>query len=121
MAQQSIESVARKIRSTVGGLKPGSQRRYPARLRRRIADYAKRRISQGVSRSRVCAELGVSYPTLTALLTNGSKSARFRPVRVVADVQRVPIGSQAVVKLPGGVIVEGLDVAGVAALMRALS
>jgi hypothetical protein len=40
---------------------------------------------------------------------------------VLADPPAAPAREKVVVRAPGGVVVEGLDVAGVAALLRALS
>jgi transposase-like protein len=121
MAHQSLESVGRNIRSAVARLRAGPQRRYPARLRRRIVVYAEQRLSQGATRSKVGAELGVSDPTLSRLLRDGVQQTTLRQVRVVDDSQTAPGATEVVVTAPGGIVIAGLDVAGIAALVKALS
>jgi hypothetical protein len=121
MAQHSLALVGQRIRAEVDGLTAGPQRRYPARLRRRIVAYAEQRVREGVARARVGAELGVSDPTLTRLLGVAARGHRLRPVRVLADAPASSTREKVVVRGPGGIVVEGLDVAGVAALLQALS
>lgn len=122
MAHCSLSPNGRRIRDEVAGLASGRQRRYPARLQRMIVNYAKARLHEGVARVQVCTELGVSDPTLCRLLDRQAQNPRLRPVRVVADAAAVAAEvRKVVVKAPGGIVVEGLDIVGVAALVRALS
>ena len=109
-----------RIQQAVSALTAGAQRRYPAQLRSRIAEYSRDRIEAGVALSRVCSELGVSHPTLVRILDG--RPAPMRRVRV-ARTKAAKIESRValVVSGPGGLVIEGLDVDGVAALVRALS
>ncbi len=109
-----------RIQQAVSALRAGAQRRYPVELRSRIADYSRGRVEAGVALTRVCSELGVSHPTLVRILDE--KPAPMRRVRVARPRKAKPEPrSTLVVRGPGGLIVEGLDVEGVAALFQALS
>ena len=122
MSQRSLKSRGAAIRRSVSALVPGPQRRYPPVLLRRIEDYARERRAQGASRAQICREVGISSPTLVRLLT--AESGTLRRVRVAADTasEVVPpaLGSLTV-RGPGGIVVEGLDIASVAALVRELA
>ncbi len=121
MPRSFPSSRAQRIRADVASLTAGPQRRYPAALRRRIAAYARARLAQGASRGQVGVELGVSDPTLVRLLGEQRPTPRLRPVRVVSTREPAMGGSSVLVRAPGGVVIEGLDPAGIAALLRALS
>jgi transposase-like protein len=109
-----------RIQQAVSALTAGAQRRYPTELRSRIADYSRERIKAGVALSRVCSELGVSHPTLVRILDE--TPAPMRRVRLAGPKARKAEPRAAlVVKGPGGLVIEGLDVEGVATLVRALS
>ena len=107
-----------RIQQSVSALRGGAQRRYPARLRSRIAEYSRERIKAGVALSRVCSEIGVSQPTLVRILDE--KPISLRRVRV-SDSRIVAPKEPLIVKGPGGIAIEGLDIEGAAALVRALS
>ena len=92
----------------------GTQRRYPARLRREIEAAAARLRSEGVSWADASARLGVSTETLRSWL---SQSTALVPVEVAAETE---VESIAVV-LPNGLRLEGLDVEAAVAVVRALS
>jgi transposase-like protein len=121
MPRSSPESRRDRIQTLVAALTPGCQRRYPARLRTQIADYAQARLQAGVARARVCQELGVSDPTLGRVLAEREEGSRFQPVRVVPPPQKAVPAAGVTVRGPGGLTIEGLDTAGLAALVRALS
>ena len=108
-----------RIQQAVSALAAGGLRRYPAKLRSRIADYSRERIKAGTAVSRVCSELGVSHPTLVRILDE--KPAPMRRVRVVRSKVTQEEPRELVVRGPGGLVIEGLDVEGAAALLRALS
>lgn len=109
------------IRNSVAQLSVGGQRRYPARLRARIVEYCRDRLQEGVSLTSVSSELGVSYPTLSRLLKEPERP-RLRRVRISApQAAASDVRAAVVVRGPSGIVIEGLDVAGVAALVRALS
>ncbi len=109
-----------RIQQAVSALAAGALRRYPARLRSRIADYSHERIKAGAALSRVSSELGVSHPTLVRILDE--KPAPMRRVRVARRSKATKEEPrELVVRGPGGLVIEGLDVEGAAALVRALS
>jgi len=130
MARQVPEESRSRIRAAVAALTAGAQRRYPVQLQAQIAEYARERMEAGAARAQVVKEIGVSDPTLSRLL--GAKGRRRRPQRSVFRPVIVDPGAERaagaaihatslVVRGPGGIVIEGLDVAGVAALIRALS
>ncbi|MGB8931784.1 MAG: hypothetical protein WCC48_11110 [Anaeromyxobacteraceae bacterium] len=98
--------------------KRGPGKRYPAELRRRGAAYLKARQAAGAPLSAVLRELGVRRETLAGWSAPEeiAERPRFVPVAVV----EAPAG-RIVVHGPGGLRIEGLDVAGVAELLRRLA
>ena len=120
MPRNPVTLRRKRIQESISALRDGAQRRYPARLRSRIAEYSRERVKAGVALSRVCSEIGVSHPTLARILDE--KPAPMRRVRVARARARKAEPTQAlVVKGPGGIVIEGLDVEGAAALVRAIS
>jgi len=83
-------------------------------------EYFRRRRAAGTSLAAISRELGVKRHTLVGWTAAPEVPAapRFVPVSVVADA---PAASKVVVHGPGGVRVEGLDLAGVAELLRRLA
>lgn len=98
--------------------KRGPGRRYPAELRQRGAEYMRARQAAGAPLSAVLRELGLRCETLAGWAAPAEAVARprFVPVSVVKE----PAG-RIVLHDPGGVRIEGLDVAGVADLLRQLA
>ncbi len=99
----------------------GAGRRYPAPLRQVATEYLRRRQADGVAVSTVAGELGVKRHTLLAWAAapvGAAATPEFVPVRVVADLARP---STIVVHGPGGLRIEGLDLADVAELVRRLA
>lgn len=124
MARQVSEDLGSQIRAAVAALTAGPQRRYPPELRARIAQYARERMRAGAARGQVVKDIGVSDPTLSRLLGLKSRGQRPQrsPFRCVSVADRPASGgTPLVVRAPGGITIEGLDAAGVAALIRALS
>lgn len=121
MSQRSLKSRGAAIRRSVSALISGPRRRYPPALLGRIEAYARTRCAQGVSKAQICREVGISSPTLVRLLS--AEAGTLRRVRVAGDTvaEREPASASLTVRGPGGIVVEGLDVAGVAALMRELA
>lgn len=118
MPAPSLDTRRRAIATQVNSLRGGPQRRYPAKLRAQIAEYAHARLAAGAKRSHVVAELGVSSPTLVRLLAQ--QRPAFKQVRLSAEPQPVqPRSGALVVRAPGGLVIEGLDVASLAQLLRA--
>ncbi len=96
----------------------GAGRRYPVELRRQGAAYLVARRAAGGTVSAVLRELGVRRGMLAGWAKPAGAAARprFVPVTVVEGP-----GGRVVVHGPHGVRVEGLDVAGVAELLRRLA
>lgn len=106
------------IQRALAGLPTGRRRRIPDQVRGWISDYARSQVAEGRSRSAVAKELGVSDPTLTRLLRQATPPPGLLPVQVMDEVG---VGGAVVVRLPGGLVVEGLDVHGLITLIRGLS
>jgi hypothetical protein len=94
----------------------GPGRRYPADVRRRGAAYLRARQAAGAPLSAVVRELGVRRETLVSWAAPLEPTPRFVPVAVI-DAPAGPI----VVHGPGGVRIEGLDLATLADLLRRLA
>ena len=96
----------------------GAGRRYPAEIRRQGAAYLSARRAAGGNVSAVVRELGVRRDTLAGWATPAGEAGRprFVPVALVGEA-----AERIVVHGPHGVRVEGLDVAGVAELLRRLA
>ena len=102
----------------------GAGRRYPAKPRRVATEYLGQRQASGVAVSTIARELGVKRHTLLAWAAASMGAAarpEFLPVRVIADTDHGAPRSTIVVHGPGGLRIEGLDVAGVIALLRGLT
>ena len=95
----------------------GPGRRYPVELRRRGAEYLRARQAVGAPLSAILRELGVRRATLAgwAAPAKADTKPRFVPVSVIEEATRI------VVHGPRGVRIEGLDLAGVADLLRRLA
>ena len=121
MTATPLAATREQLRTAISSLTAGNRRRYPPALRARIARYAQLRLDGGDTRASVCADLGVSDPTLTRILDEARP--RLVPVDVVRPVTSAPEAQQRalVLRTPSGIVVEGLDVTGVAALLRALA
>jgi hypothetical protein len=111
-----------RLEQAVSALATGGQRRYPEKLRARIAEYSRARLKAGVGLTRVSSELGVSHPTLVRLLDEKPIAMRrIRIARPKATEGKSAATEALVVRGPAGLVIEGLDVEGVATLVRALS
>jgi transposase-like protein len=91
-------------------------RRYPEEARGVAVAYARSRERDGATVHRAARELGIPMTTLQSWMR--ASMPAFQRVTVEAAAVR---GARLVVRTPSGLIVEGLDVAGVAELSRALS
>lgn len=112
---------ARGLRRSIQSLATSKQaRRYPSDLRSRIASYARGQLAAGGSLLAIGSELDVAPQTLERFLGEGDEGAAFLRVQVVDDEQGES-ERRAVVRGPGGVVIEGLGVEEIALLLRALS
>ena len=116
-----LERVAAEFRVAARRAGPrGAGRRYPPALRRTGAEYFRRRRAVGASVATVARDLGVRRQTLLAWAAEAEAKTRaaFVPVAVVPDAA---VASRIVVHGPVGLRIEGLDVATLAALLRAFA
>jgi hypothetical protein len=90
------------------------RRRYPAALRSRLASF----VRAHPERSVVSLARALDMAPQTLLRFVGPMSTTLVPVHIVEDLAET---ADVVVRGPRGVVVEGLDIAGVAALFKALS
>ena len=89
---------------------------YPAELREAVVAYAARRKAERVSQSKVAAELGMSEQTLCYWRALARQRGGLAPVAIV---ECAPERREGVVEC-GPLRVRGLDVSGVAELLRRL-
>jgi hypothetical protein len=109
------------IRRRVAALGPrGRGARIPEELRRAIAGYARGRRREGVGFHELARETGVSHETIRRYVGERGERRDVVPVEIVADEVTVDDVDRLAVVSPGGYRVEGLDLAGVAALLRIL-
>ena len=101
--------------------------RYSAAFRSEVVTLARNRIADGVAVARIARELGLRSKTLT-LWMRRVPASKLRAVRVERDPRPVPAPAAAatsdrrvVIVTPSGVRIEGLDLDGVAQLMRSLA
>jgi transposase-like protein len=120
MEHEEIGALRRELATHERG--PG--KRYPAELKARLAEYARRRRAAGANFARISEDLGVSYDTVCRWCTSreaeqgSALAARARslvPVEIVAE-GRSPIA----IVSPSGFRLEGLDLAEAVAALREL-
>jgi transposase-like protein len=99
-----------KAKSSKGG-------RYPAALRDAVVEYAAKRKEHGTSHAKVAAELGMSEPTLSFWRSQARSRGNLVPVAIVAAPR---VEREAIVEL-GPLRVRGLDIAGIAELLKRLA
>ena len=110
-----------RIRSCLSALPSGKRRRLTLELRDQIGQYGHFRIAEGASRNAVAKELGLGYQTLTRVLKETPEdTATWLPVRVKPESSSSDTSSIRV-HGPEGLVIEGLDIADVAELLRGLS
>lgn len=95
----------------------GKRGRYPVPLREAVLEYAGRAKKHGKSHAKVAAELGMSVQTLCYWRAAARRRGALRPVAIVA----AHIGEREPVVELGPIRVRGLDVAGIAELLKRLA
>lgn len=114
---------AKQFRQAVARLgRRGRGKRYPRELREQALAILERSVEAGWSLASVADELGVPPITLSRWAkagNNGEGRGGFRPVSVVESRESFP-RQHIVVVTPGGVRVEGLDLAGALKMVRVL-
>lgn len=109
------------LRRTIEALAANNfRRRYPAELRARVAAHARRELADGVTLWGIASSLGMGTTTLRRFLGD-TRPWTLVPVKVLDAVPKAELADPIVVRGACGVTVEGLDIAGVAGLLRALS
>lgn len=106
----SLETI-RKAVAELGGR--GRGRAYPKDLRAEVVEYARTRRAAGIRLEALGIELGLPWRTIARWLP-AVRAKRFRRIEIV-DARR-----DLVVHGPHGLRVEGLDLDGVAELLRRL-
>lgn len=117
---QSIES---RLRRRIADQRADSSRpRYPEDLKAEIVAFTRRRMAEGASRRRCALDLGLPVPTLALWMRGAEPEAGFRPVRQAQEEPdtATPSGELRLVT-PAGHRVEGLDLEGLVAVLRALA
>lgn len=115
---------AAQIRGAVRALgKRGPGRRYPEKLKSEVPAYLGERRRAGRGRASAAAELGIPERSikLWSAAPRPSGNASFVPVTVSGPEVAPGVRPCITVHAPGGVRIEGLDVAGVAELLRRLA
>src|SRR2546425_367863 len=118
-----MDATLRRLRSEGQQLTRGKAPtgvRYPAAFRTTAVALARPRLATGSSCVRVAQELGLPRTSLARWLQR-RPTPRLRPVAVrPAPAPPAPLGADVVLITPQGLRVEGLDRAGLVALLRAL-
>jgi transposase-like protein len=94
----------------------GGRGRYPLELRKAVVEYARRAKRDGRSGQKVAAELGMSSHTLQYWQAAARGHGELLPVKIVAGAT----AEREVVVECGQVRVRGLDIPGVAELLKRL-
>lgn len=123
---QTWQQEAAAIREAVGAL-PGKRGRgnpYPDELRQRIVDYYRARRNDGATMMSIASEVGIIWQTIerwaSAAETMPMQSGGFERLEIIEATVSAP-QKRFVVRGPGGLCIEGLDIESLAALIRRLS
>lgn len=112
-----MESTREELQQALSTLGPrGKGKPYPKGLLEKLLSYTVARRRQGAQVIEVAGELGMNWRTLTRWLGERRSAKRFERVEVVATA--APAASTLIVHGPRGLRIEGLDLAGVAELVR---
>jgi hypothetical protein len=114
-----VERFRSAVERSLGG-RPGRGVRYPEDLRREAIGLARTGLQEGKSLGRVAEELGLGPATLTRWLGRGWTGEPLRPVEVQRDEEEPGQAYSLVVVTPSGWRIEGLRLADLAELLRAL-
>lgn len=115
------DSEGEALRAEVEGQGPKSpSRRFPEELKRRLVAWAEARRASGVGTGELEERVGIPWTSLSKWMTKPSprrtSPMALKPVSIVQG----PGGGGPILKTPGGFTVEGLDVEGLAELLRRL-
>lgn len=108
------------LRAEIEGLGPKSpSRRFPEQLKARLAGWARARRAAGIATAEIEQRLGIPWTSLAKWMAPSVRappSPKLRPVQVATAGE----GAQPILRTAGGYIVEGLDIEGLALLLRRL-
>ena len=111
-----MESTREELQQALSTLGPrGKGKPYPQGLLEKLLSYTVARRRQGAQIVEVASELGMNWRTLGRWLGERRGAKRFERVEVVTPTVAV---QTLVVHGPRGLRIEGLDIAGVAELVR---
>ena len=111
-----MESTRDELRNALARLgKRGRGRSYPKPLLEQIVAYVATRRREGATLVAIGEEIGVSWRSLSRWAAARRPARKFRRVQVVTPARR-----EVVVRAPHGVCIEGLDIDGLAELVRKL-
>jgi len=114
-----MDEVRDELKRTLSELGPrGAGKRYPKGLLEKLLSYTVARRRQGATLVTIGEEVGMSWKTLARWMGGRKSRARFERVEVIEPV--AVVARPLIVHGPRGLRVEGLDVAGVAELLRKL-
>jgi predicted transcriptional regulator len=112
-----MESEREELRQVLAKLGPrGRGKRYPKDLLTRLAAYGRARREQGATMFEIGSELGVTHRVVERWLREAGKMKRFRRVQIIGELPK----QRVTVRGPHGLVVEGLDIAALADLLRKL-
>jgi hypothetical protein len=124
------EQQAAAIRAEVSRIegRRGRGKAYPLSLRRKAASYYTARREQGASQRDIGLELGICFQTLQRWATQldvalhvPTLAPSFERVEVIDLPASAPQRGPLVVRGPGGLLIEGLDLDSLVELVRRLS
>ena len=110
-----------QLKAAVAAARAGRTRgRFSVKLKAAVVEHGRARRAAGATWREVADELGLGENQVNAWCSGGrgAPRARLQKVAVVADA--APAKASLTIALPGGATVTGLDVASLAALLRAL-
>ena len=110
---------AGELRKRLGQAVPGGRRGFDDSLRAAVVAYASARRLEGLSVTRVAAELGLPNQTLGRWLAGKAGRGAIRKVTVGSPPESAQPASDLVVEC-GPLRIRGLDLAGVVKLLRSL-
>jgi transposase len=113
-----MEDVREELKQTLSTLGPrGRGKPYPKGLLEKLLSYTVARRRQGATLVEIGTEIGISWKTLGRWLSGRKGKPRFQEVAVVAAPA---VARSIIVHGPRGLRIEGLDLNGVAELVRRL-
>jgi len=114
-----VEQFRSAVARSLGG-RPGRGARYREDLRQEAIALARTGLLEGKSLGRVAEELGIGPATLTRWLERGGAGEPLRPVEVQREEAEPGQAFSLVVVTPSGWRIEGLRLADIPELLRAL-